>query len=259
MAIFPAGLCAQSIWNNRDFLNSVTLELSKPKFEYSRISGLAAFLTLQMAPTDRTLFVVEFPYAYSSNKYYFEPGRSDVALGNIYLGVEIRPEDSPKSGEFGIRMPTASRDHRRANSAGMMADYDRLEAFLVDWLVINGGYNYRPQNDNGFATRFHIGPSILVYTGEGNSGGHRDVYLHFSVQPWYKAEKISFGVGLSGVMMLGAGSPFSGNGTELQIGLAAVYDGGRVRPGVNLRLPLTDYLDDSLDFVFTVSLQFLLE
>lgn len=258
MAIPQAGLNAQSIWNDRGDLNSVTMELSKPKFERSGFSGLAAFLTLQMAVSDRALLVVELPYAHSHREYYSGSGRSDDAIGNIYLGVEIRPEDSPKSGEFGIRLPTASRDDYSANSAGVMADHDRLEAFFVDWLVINGRYNYRPQYEDGFATRFHIGPSILLYTGEGTSSSHGDVYLHYSLQPWYKAEKTSFGVGLSGVTMVSAGNPFSSKGTEFQIGLAAVYDGSRVRPGVNLRLPLTDYLDNSLHFVFSFNLQFLL-
>jgi hypothetical protein len=259
LAILPAKPYAQSIWNDRGGLNSVTLELSKPKFERSGFSGLAAFLTLQMALTDRALLVAELPYAHSRREYYSESGRTDDAIGNIYLGAEIRPEDSPGSGEFGIRLPTASTDHYPANSAGMLADHDRLEAFLVDRLVISGRYNYRPQYEDGFATRFHIGPSILVYTGEENRSSHGEVYLHYSVQPWYKAEKISFGVGLSGAMNVSAGNPFSGHSTEFQIGLAAVYDAGRVRPGVNLRLPLTDYLDDSLDFVFSFSLQFLLE
>lgn len=255
MAISPAGLYAQSIWNDRGGLNSVTLELSKPKFESSRFSGLAAFLTLQMALTDRTLFVVELPYAHSRSEYYNESGRSDNAIGNIYLGVEIRPEDSPRSGEFGIRLPTASRDDYSANYAGIVADHDRLEAFLADWLIINARYIYRPQYKDGFATRFHLGPSILVYTGEGDRASSSEVYLHYSVQPWFKAEKTSFGAGFSGVMLLTGGNPFSGKNTEIQIGLAVVYDAGRVRPGVNLRLPVSDYLDDSLDFVYSFSLQ----
>ncbi|MEE8418343.1 MAG: hypothetical protein V3S06_06735, partial [candidate division Zixibacteria bacterium] len=98
-----------------------------------------------------------------------------------------------------------------------------------------------------------------VYIGEGGLGDHGEVYIHYSVQPWYKAKKIGFGVGLSGVMMLGPGNPFTGKSTEFQLGLAAVYDGGRVRPGVNFRLPLSNYLDDSLDFVFSFSLQFMFE
>lgn len=254
-ALFPIALQAQSIWLDRSQDKSIGLEVMRPNFsaeEGDEVSGLLLFLSLRAPMTPQFRFVGELPFVRSSyeSNFFFTRSGSQSTVGNPYLGFEIGQRGTPFLGEFGIRLPAASEDKFGAVLMGIVSDYDRLEAFIPNTVSITGMLNYCHREASGFALRLRGGPSLLLNTDEDDT----ELFIGYSAQAGYEAPRFSLLGGFTGrAIMTEEDADFDERSIH-QLGFNASAQFGKLRPGLHLRLPLDDDLQESLDAVLGLNL-----
>jgi hypothetical protein len=278
ISITAGNLYASSVWDNRGIGNSFGLEILRPSFPesgYWNRSGLAVFLSGRLEINPSAAIVAEIPYAHGSlsqrphyyygyEGYYYPYGRYlDIqgrkdAVGNIYLGAELFSFDARSCLELGIRFPTAPEEDSPANSVGRLADHQRLEAFLADQFSVNVMANYRHRSENGFQTRFLIGPNFLLSRNKRSSGVGLQFVVHGGAQLAYESRAVSIGSGITATLRsMSSGYGESESGIQLEI--RAAYKGAtRARPGLSLRKPLAGNEGGKPDLVIGLNVEFLL-
>lgn len=254
--IFPASSPAQSIWLDRSQDKMLALEILKPSFkgeENVSFTTAAYFLSYRMPLSENVRFVGELPFAHGDfgrdvNFFFlrFGPGST---FGNPYLGVEVQKQDSPLFAEFGVRAPLTSDNQLQAVTTGLVADFDRMEAFMPNTVPLTVMLNYRQKSTSGLTFRLRGGPSFLVGTEDGGS----QWLLGYSAQVGYETEPFSVNAGFTGRANLSEEGNF-GERSVHQLGLAANLGLGNVRPGIHFRMPLDQDTRDGLDYVVGINL-----
>lgn len=252
--IVPASLPAQSIWLDRQHDKTIAVEVLIPNFseENTTTSAWATFLSLR-APLSKNLNLVgELPIAHNSFEFRFFGSRiseSETAIGNPYLGLEIKGQDAPIFAEVGLRLPLAPEENVGV-LGGLYSDVDRLEAFMPKMLPITAMLNFRQKTWGGMFLRLRGGASLLINTGaEENDFDDTETFIGYSAQLGYESEPVSVIGGFTGRANLTQEDANYGERSVHQLGFAASFGLGNVRPGVHLRLPLDEDLKDTVDFV----------
>lgn len=257
----PATAPAQSIWLDRSSDKMLALEILKPSFkgeENVSFTTAAYFLSYRTPLSQNVRFAGELPFAHGDfgwevNSFFtsFGPGST---FGNPYLGVEVQKEGSPIFVEIGVRVPLTSDNQFQAVTTGLVADFDRIEAFMPNTVPFTGMLNYRQKSASGLTFRLRGGPSFLV----GTKGGGSEWLLGYSAQIGYETEPFSMNAGITGRANLSEEGNFGERSTH-QLGLAANLGLGKVRPGIHFRLPLDQDTRESLNYVAGINLGILLD
>lgn len=264
-AIVPASLPAQSIWLDHRHSSTINLEVLIPNFKNddggtitSSNSGWVVFPSVRLPLSKKVIFVGELPFAsgsyeVKSTSFSINRNQSETAVGNPYIGLEFSTPQAPVFAEFGIRVPVASTDKDLSLTAGLLTDFDRLEAFLPKVLSITTMVNVHQVDQSGFALRLRGGPSLLINT-DNESDDDTELFIGYSAQAGYESERFSVLGGLTGrAILTESGGNFAERSLH-QLGFAANAGFGSLRPGIHLRLPLDEDLQDSLDFVLGFNL-----
>jgi hypothetical protein len=209
----------------------LALEILKPNFEgdvNTTFATQALFLSLRYALSPKVVLIADVPFA-----HYGMDGSTDTesSIGNPYIGIEARGEDSPVSGEFGIRLPLVSGENS-VQLAGAFADIGRWGAFWEDVVPISAMVNARWRSRQGVVTKLRVGPTLWAST-----GGDTDTefLLDYTAQIGYEGERGSVIGGFTGVMILSEEEGNLGERTLHQLGVAG--------------LPLDEFMRDLHDVV----------
>jgi len=241
---------AQSLWMARDGEKAVMLEVLKPEldgFDQELLSA-AFFLSGRGAVSPRISVVGELPFARHKSTYlYFGPfDNSASTIGNPYAGVELRIASGPAFLEFGVRPPLASQDETLAKYTGNVSDVTRWEAFTSDQFAVVGAFNIREVTSSNIAFRLRVSPTVALPTGNNNAAETR-LYAIYSFQVGYQGTKLRVGAGMSGRTQItdeadpsffGYGGANIGGRSLSQFELHADFLPGRIRPGLDLHVPL---------------------
>lgn len=263
-AITAPTATAQSLWMPRDGDRTVMLEVLQPSLEYfdSEIFSAAFFLSGRVAVSPRLSVVGELPFARHKSTYFifFPSDVSSSTIGNPYAGVEYKLGSGPAFLEFGVRPPLAQDDELLAVFTGYAADVARWEAFTPDRFAIQPAFNVREITPSKIALRLRVSPTVTIPTG--NSSEKTKLYGIYSFQIGYEGSKVRIGAGMGGRAQItdepGVTSlDFFGFGnlgerTASQFGLHADFLSGRIRPGLDLHLPLGG-MGDSVPLVVGAS------
>jgi hypothetical protein len=244
LAVAVAPLPGQSLWLDRRADEAVGLEILKPNFDGNANTSLVTstlMLSGRHAVGGRVRFVWELPAA-----IYGDDFQDEATIGDPYLGLEIRSSTGRVFGELGVRAPLASEDKDAARFTGMFTDLDRWDAFAVHFVPLKALVNYRSVAATGLVARVGGGPAFWIST---QSGTDSEVMLHYNGQLGYESRQASMIAGVSGVAILSESDVDLGERTLHQLGAAASFGAGRLRPGVQLRVPLDNDLTGILDFV----------
>jgi len=259
--LVPASLPAQSIWLDRRHDKAIDLEVLIPDFKNDdggtitrSNSGLVIFSSLRLPLSEKVHFVGELPFAHGrseikSSRFNLDESTSESAIGNPYLGLEMRGQNPAFFGEIGVRLPLASEDDDLSMSTGLFTDVDRLEAFFPKILSITGMANVHHVDKSGFAIRLRGGPSLLINTDKDEFEDASELFIGYSAQLGYESEPVSVIGGFTGRASLTEEDVDYSERSVHQLGFAASFGLGTVRPGVHLRLPVDEDMKDTMDFV----------
>lgn len=255
LLLIPAAAAPQSLVQVPQG-SSLSLELLHASFEdddeVAFYSG-AYFLGGRFELNPRLAVVAELPFAhlaYDGDDPILE-NESSTTLGNPLIGLAVQTGRAQLV--FGGRLPLAS-DDELASLYGMMTDQYRLEAFVPDVATVQ--VSARLGNTVSDVTRvtFDLGGVLLVPTDEGEVEFAAD----YGVAATYVAERVRLGGGVNGRAALTSGADDIGAMTEHQLAVFGDFGGGRVRPGLSLRLPLDENTREFVNMTFGITLQYLL-
>ena len=157
---------------------------------------------------------------------------------NPYLGIEFIDVKRRWFAEVGLRLPVVSEESNMGKQYGIMADLDRMEAFADDLLPIRLRLGNRLR-EGSMTLHTYVGPSLWFFTG---SAGDNDteIWLDYGSKVWVTSEIARLGGGFLGRYWL---SDDEGDFSERSLHMfefTADVGRGRVRPGLQMRIPLDD-------------------
>lgn len=241
---------AQSLWMQRDGEQTLMLEVLQPSLEGfdAKPFSAALFLSGRGTVSPRISVVGELPFARHRSTYLiFGPAEySSSTIGNPYAGLEVKLGSGPAFLEIGVRPPLAPDDEYPAVLTGRSADIGRWEAFDVNAFAVLAAFDIREVTPSKVAFRLRVGPSVAIST-----ENEDDLfYANYAFQIGYQGSKARIGVGMTGRSQLnelsyvsydpylpGAASNL-GQRSASQFELHADFLSGRVRPGLDLHVPL---------------------
>lgn len=218
------------------------LEIRKPDFENSSVSGTSFYLNVDARVSDRMKLLFELPFTFYDREGDppFIEDYSESSLGNLFIGLRSMPVSAATYFEGGLRLPTSPDDEWASLFAARLTDYPRLDAFLADYLILKGALGFRSRNNNGLVGKFKIGPSIFV----GTSDNDNEMALNFNGHLIYVSEVVNFGGGFSGISLV-----TEDDNTEMLFDLSLSFNTDRARPGFEFHFPITDDLNDLMEIV----------
>jgi hypothetical protein len=229
----------QSLWLPRDRDRSILVEALHPRLETidEDFFTAAYFLDVRCSVSPGVFVVGELPYARFDGDFYYytgSPHRSEFTPGNLYLGVEVCGTESPIFGEFGARLPATEEKKFGALLVGEGSDLGRV-AFVTDAVPITAAFNLREVSASGIASRLRLGASLLVPTG---SRLDTELLGLYALKMGYEGHAARLGIALSGSVLVTDDSGNLGQRSTNQMELHADFGHWRLRPGVELKLPL---------------------
>ncbi len=262
---FTTSLLAQPIWLAQTSDKSIAIEVFKPNlagdFGFSFMSS-ALFLSGRFSLGSNLIFVSEIPLAHAHQddinivnpltgetmfEFDFDP---ETIIGNPYIGLEFRKPGPGVFAEIGMRIPITPDDKFSAPSFGAMADYDRLVAFAPDLFTITGKINYQNKNVSNLIIRLRGGPTVWIPTEEGDT----ELVLDYSAQVGYEGQLVSIIGGFTGLLIVTEEELGMGERTVHHLGATASFNLGTLHPGVLFRIPIDEFLEASIDFIFGLNL-----
>ncbi len=231
----PGSVRCQSLWIPRDRDQSVLLEILKPGLEYIDEDTFTAafFLDGRFALGPNVFLVGEIPFSRFAGDYYFF----------------VRGSESPFFGELGVRLPTSDENKFGANLTGSGSDRARV-AFGANNVSVHAAINLREVSGSGIAARLRMGTILLLPT-ENNSpsplpfitappflGATTELLGVYAWQIGYEGRVVRVGGALSGMILFTDDRGNLGERSTNQLEFHSDFGPWRVRPGVELRLPL---------------------
>ena len=243
MHMLPLLLClVQSPLSARD----VAVDILRPHFNGAQTSLLsfAAFASGHVA-VGPVAVTVELPYF----RIDPNPGGPTGTLGNPYVGVEVgRGNHTRVSATAGVRFALL-KDIDQAKTIGSYVDVTRFEAFRPNTFSIQSAVHVRVQNDAGFFVTVSGGPTAWMPT---QPHAQTEVVIHHEAVLGHQGSAASFAVGYSGLSILTEKPAAVGELTIGELSFAIARARGRVRPAVQLLLPIDEEYSAVVGFVIGV-------
>lgn len=253
----PATLAGQSLWEDPADGNTAGIEWMRPDMKIAGMGGAssAAFLFGRYAISPMVTIQADLPLAYGSfGEAEFDD--SAIAVGNPLLGARIQPALMPVSFDISMRLPFASINDDGSSGiayvAGIAADLDRMEAFTPDLIPLSAHVNYAVEMRADSDLRFHAGPVLWLNREDDPDIESTWWFLTYGGELGHQVSGVRFASSLTGRYDLSADDGDFGDRTIHQLGVAASYKSGNMRPGVFVRVPLDEGSRDLVGFVIGV-------
>lgn len=248
----PADSRGQSTWTMRESGAALDLELFRPDFSDEldfTFATSAGFLSGRVPLAERWSVSADLPFSRAGWDGLTGSGSSSL-LGNPYVGLEWAT--SPElTTELGVRIPVgelADLDDLPAVLVGTAGELGRMEAFVPRTLGVYATADWRRPLNETFSLRLRGGPAFL-----GGDGGSDDLLLGYSGQLWYGRDRARVGAGFAGRTNVTTDDE-EVERTLHQLGLAGDYRIGRLRPGLQIRVPLDEIVRDASTYTVGITL-----
>jgi hypothetical protein len=195
------------------------------------------YLSGRMPFTARLSGVVDVPFSYAKADMMEVTEASSSVLGNPYLGLEYRA--APRiTIEFGARAPLTTADEESfADVTAIIADPERLEAFMKDVVPVTTAAVLNLPFANGLSLRARAGVTALFYTGDEEDVDTETGIDYGAVGTW-EPGIARVALGFSGRWFASADEGGFSENSRHHIALNTDVLVRGVRPGVSLRLPV---------------------
>jgi hypothetical protein len=238
---------AQSNWLYASPGRSVTVEAYKLGLGPSQsITTSTLFFTGKIDVQEGLYLVLEVPISnFDYDKDYQEDFDAQTMVGNPYVGVEWCPATSSVIGSAGLRFPTAPEGSQSAAYNGGLTAFDRVEAFANDMFTVyvNSGYRWFTGEYHSFQV---IGGPVFTLPTIG--GADPDILIDYKGEYWARADAVSFGIGLTGRVILTEGDLNFHERTWHRLGFSGNVLLGQFRPGFNIRVPLDEEIRNVITY-----------
>lgn len=253
-------------WLDRGPAGAVSLEFLRPTFNPEGApQGSTFFLGARLPVGQAMRIVLDVPFTYANHTlncgdFVCIETEAGSAIGNPYVGIEVGKDGSPLLLEVGARGPlakAATLDDLGVLAFGMMADVDRIEAFLPDAITLGGNLHYVTRSTSGLGLRLHGGLTGLIPTesGEEVALDDQELLASYGIHAWYGPGSARVGAGFTGRWTVTNEESSFAESSFHQVGLDGEMAFGIVRPGIHLRLPVDKDLSEIVDFVLGLSLR----
>lgn len=232
---------AGTVWRDLSDRGGVELDAAFPGFEFDGVSASIVSLTGRRRLSEDLVLHADVPYLTASD--------DDVdveILGNPYVGLELGKAEMDWTVESGLRLPLIPSDPDReelgALATGVLTDFlVRPGAFVVDAIPVELTFHYRPRSDVGSHVAVHLGLEVWAPIDERDD---TETAFVFGGDISLIGDPLRVNLGATGRIQ------FDESGDEGEIEFEAGIEGkaGRVRPGLQLRIPVDD-LADLVDYV----------
>jgi len=248
---------AQYYWLSPTEENSVSLEILKPKFADVEGVGFltsAWFLEGNFTVSEEINIFTQVPIAILSAD---SPDLDDeTAIGNILIGMEYHSRSEVNMSDFitrlGFRPPIVSEGSYGAAEVGLLTDYTTYDAFYPKNLSVNAGIEYRKKFENMLGIILDFNSIFLLPTEEYLDN---EILLNYGLTGGYYGEKFSFEFGPSGIFVASEDGDFGRRSVHV-LGMNVRYTSGTFVPGLTMRIPLDDNIQDIIDFTFGFNLAY---
>ncbi len=249
---------AQSVWLPSSHGPSISIEGFKPILTEGNRNWTTAttayFLSGRMPISGSVIATAELPFAYAGFKRSALGGtgvETSSTLGNPYVGIKLASAASPITADLGVRLPVrkSKESEGMAASVGFLADVDRMEAFAADLLSVGGHLGIRHRDPSGLHLHARGGPIMWFNTAKDRPGDDTELFLDYVAQAGYDVGRYAIIGGLSGRTQMTADEGSWSDRSIHHLGVSGSVAFGSVRPGIQVRVPLDDDLDDVLRYV----------
>ncbi len=233
----------QSVWLSRPEAGSIDIEFLKPDLagaDNQTFLSSGTFITGRFV-SSRLILVGELPLAHSG----FEGVDSQTAIGNPYVGLEVYNPAAAFMAELGLRIPVMNENKTGAARLGAVADADRSEAFASNVWTFTAKFNYLKRSPTNLVLRLRAGPSFFLLTDGAND---TEWFLDYGGQLGYDGPAFFVLGGVTGRYFASGDGDLAERTIHHLVGSLG-FKVGRIRPGVELRLPLDEDMKDRLDAV----------
>lgn len=139
-----------------------------------------------------------------------------------------------------------------ASAVGILADFQDFEAYAEDLLTIRATAGYRTRAANHYGLRVAMRPTLMKPIG--SSSGDAELLVDYGIQGGYDNDKASYGLSLTGRgIVTEPGSIGERTVHDLAVGGSMTF--GRVRPGIQVRVPLENDVGQALKYSVGLSVQ----
>ncbi len=238
------------------------LKIDKYKTNPTNLSSVTQ-ISGRLKLDSRFTLMAEIPFGYykpdSAFPHYYNRV-SQIMFGNPYLGIEYKSPNDIWLCQIGFRPPFSYsnvHDTEYVVEYAQLANYNKAEAFTHDVVSFYGKTGVQYRSPSNICYNFLCGPTVVVPTVKEEYEDETEIYIDVLAQMYLWTPKVRFKAGVSGRYWVSAAHRADGlDDRSIHIfGFSADFGSGRFRPGLQLRLPLDDNLEEfNLKYVFGMHL-----
>jgi len=185
---------------------------------------------------------------------------TESSIGNIYIGVRHRLKSTAEKGTsiaLGVFLPTTPEDKFSTVMMGWYADYYEFQKFFPNTLTIYGNVSHHLIKENGLMFNMEIGPNLSIPSGDND--GETELFAHYGLSAGYRTHGIVFKVELAGLAIVTEEAEHFGDRFTHFLVFGVQWNRGSIRPGLFYKLYLNEGWRESLNGVFGIKLDVILD
>lgn len=193
---------------------------------------------------------IDYDLNYRSEGFRSNYGFSKSGLGNIFIGLQLKPDDLKDKMSyitFGVNLPTADED---AAFNAIFYDYYEFQKYIPNTLGLYFNYAFHKIRTQGFYYALEFGPNILIPTGD--SKANTEIYVHYGVDLGVQIRKIIINAELTGIGFVTASTDNFSDRLVNILGLGLHWDENFIMPKVFYRIYLKEELSNMIDGVLGI-------
>ena len=273
LLLFPAMLSAQSLWvDHGEEKTYISVEIIKPiaavdsiykdfwytelQPEYTALSG-AIIITGKYALGKNFVLAADLSIAHGElvGEKYDSIG-SQTIFGNPYIGAEYHLPKTPLFFELGFRIPVVPDKKGVASISGIYSDFDRAGAFYPHIVPVSGAVNFEKITKWKLLLRARTGVTLWFNSKKVGAFRSPTLFVNYMLQTGYYHPRVTFIVGLAGVLDANSNPKYPEKVHILQYGATITVPFGNFRPGINFRIPGNKTSREFIDYAFGLNLTY---
>lgn len=221
-------------------------------FDMTLLSGIYDLsVNIPVSPTINIVGSVPF------STYAVEGEDSENGIGNIYIGLQSRLKSSAQTRSnfaAGLFIPTTDKEKVGLNLLNAFSHAYEVQKYAPEVLTIYANYSLQSTQSSGFIYGLEVGPNVYVPT-EGEDS-ETELFMHYGLKGGFAVSDVAFCAELAGIAIVTEDIEDFGDRFMHTLSFGAQWMGNVVHPGIFYSIYLEDDLNDYLDGVLGIKIDF---